>query len=554
MARDDQSIGWQQHLIVCGLGHVGERVYSLLAALGEHVVVINDISPLFWQEMETGQNSQLVLGDARNDRILQQAGIGTARAILIVTGNDMTNVSIAADARKLNPNIRIVMRMFDQELADHLEPALGIDRVFSTSALAAPGFVAAALGEATHGSFATGKVMQVIESLVWQPNPKTETAGEWQTRTGLPLMACQREADWHFDLPSAQPLQAGDRLFFLRQTDPAKADTSPRRPRMLPAFWSGLKQWWRDIPAVMQTLLVVLLAIVAFSVFLFQHTMGLPLADAIYFVATIITTVGFGDYNFMNASPALKLYGAFLMFCGAAILATLFSIMTDLILNLRLQDILTRGSAHLRGHIVVAGLGSIGFRVMRELARRGETVVAIEREANGRFLEPARAWGPVIVGNARLPETLRKAGAAGAKAVLAITDDDVANLGIGLAARNARPDSRVVLRLFDANLAEKLPASLGVQAALSVSKVAAPAMVASALGPDHVHGVQLGDDFIVFTKGKGAPAAPAESRRLLCGRRRGSATFAPILPGQPPADIEEWIEVRRHKLSPTPPC
>jgi Trk K+ transport system NAD-binding subunit len=91
MARDDQSIGWQQHVIVCGLGHVGERVYSLLASLGEQVVIVNDVTPLFWQEMEAGQNSKLVLGDARNERILRQAGIGSARAILIVTGNDMTN-------------------------------------------------------------------------------------------------------------------------------------------------------------------------------------------------------------------------------------------------------------------------------------------------------------------------------------------------------------------------------------------------------------------------------------------------------------------------------
>ena len=551
MARDDQFIGWQQHLIVCGLGHVGERVYSLLAALDEQVVIVNDVTPLFWQEMEAGRNSKLVLGDARNGRILRQAGIGTARAIMIATGNDMTNVSIAVDARKLNPNIRIVMRMFDQELADHLEKTLGIDRIFSTSALAAPGFVAAALGENTHGSFATGDVEQVIESVVWRPIPTAETVAQWQTRTGQPLVACQRGADWRFDLPPDLVLQAGDQLVFLRQTTPVAKEIPPPHSRRLPTLWAGLKQWWRDIPAVLQTLLVVLLAIVTFSVFLFQHALKLPLVDAIYFVVTIITTVGFGDYNFMNASPALKLYGAFLMFCGAAILATLFSIVTDLILNLRLQDILTRGSAHLRGHIVVAGLGSIGFRVMRELARRGETVVAIEREASCRFLEPARAWGPAIVGNARLPETLRNAGVTGAKAVLAITDDDVANLGIGLAARNAQPDSRVVLRLFDANLAEKMPASLGVQAVLSVSHVAAPAMVAAALNPEHVHGVQLGGHFVVFSKRKQAPTAAVEGRRFLCGRRQNEMNFAPVLPGQPLAELEEWIEVRWHKLNPS---
>jgi glutamate dehydrogenase/leucine dehydrogenase len=100
MINEVPPIAWEQHIILCGLGHVGERVYALLAALGERVVVINDVAPLFWQELEGGPNSQLILGDARNDRILRQAGIATARAILIVTGNDMTNVAIAVDARK----------------------------------------------------------------------------------------------------------------------------------------------------------------------------------------------------------------------------------------------------------------------------------------------------------------------------------------------------------------------------------------------------------------------------------------------------------------------
>ena len=554
MIRESQSGSRQQHIILCGLGRVGERVYALLAALGEQVVVVNDVTPLFWQEMEASTAATLILGDARNEKTLRQAGVGTARAILIVTGNDMTNVAIAVDARKLNPGIRIVMRLFDQDLAEHLEAALGIDQVISTSALAAPGFVAAILGDPTHGSFETGEVTHTIESMEWQPGPESsaETANRWQVRTGLALAACQRGAAWWFHLPPDMALQAGDRLVYLRQSKKPDTEVVPMQSRARPAFWSGLKQWWRDVPAALRALLVVLLAISTFSVFLFQQTLGLSLVDAIYFVVTTITTVGFGDFNFMHAPPALKLYGSFLMICGAAILATLFSIVTDLILNLRLQDLLTRGSANLRGHIVVAGLGSIGFRVMRELARRGEAVVAIEREANGRFLEPARAWGPVIVGNARLPETLRNAGVAGAKAMLAITDDDVANLGIGLAARNANADSRVVLRLFDANLAEKLPASLGVQAVLSVSGVAAPVMVASALSADHVHGVQLGDYFLIFFRGRrapiGQPDAPLDPRNILCGRRPGATTFEPLPPGQALSEMEEWIGVRWHKL------
>ena len=390
--------------------------------------------------------------------------------------------------------------------------------------------------------------------MAWEAEGDTggETAGQWQARTGLTLAACQRGADWLTGLPPDMVLRAGDRLMYLRQGGKPSAQVIPNRSGVRPAFWSGLKQWWRDMPAALRTLLLVLVAIVAFSVLLFMKTLGLSFVEAIYFVVTIITTVGFGDYNFMQASPALKLYGAFLMICGAAILATLFSIITDLILNFRLQDLVTRGSSQLRGHIVVAGLGSVGFRVVQELVRRGETVVAIERESHCRFLEPARAWGPVIVGNARLSETLRNAGVAGAKAVLAVTDDDVTNLGIGLAAHKANPDSRVVLRLFDADLAEKLPASLGVRAALSVSGVSAPVLVASALSADHLHGIQLGDQFLVFFMGSHPPGgqapAPDDRRMILCGRRPGALRFEPLASGQTLTEMEEWIGIRCYRL------
>jgi voltage-gated potassium channel Kch len=238
---------------------------------------------------------------------------------------------------------------------------------------------------------------------------------------------------------------------------------------------------------------------------LFHWQMRLPFVDALYFVVTIITTVGFGDYNFQNAPPALKLYGTLLMLCGAAILALLFSIITDLVLSMRFRDVLARGCGRLQGHIIVAGLGNLGFRVVRELARNGETVVAVERDAGAKFVDTARSLAPVVLGNARAEETLQKAGLAGAKAVLALTDDDIANLSIGLAAKRARPDVWSVLRVFDASLADKLRASLGVDAVLSVSAEAAATFVGAALGPDVLHGFLLGDFLVVIFK---RPLAP----------------------------------------------
>ena len=45
-----------------------------------------------------------------------------------VTDDDLTNVSIALDARRLNPKVVVIVRIFDQRLASHFEKAAHIDR------------------------------------------------------------------------------------------------------------------------------------------------------------------------------------------------------------------------------------------------------------------------------------------------------------------------------------------------------------------------------------------------------------------------------------------
>ena len=71
----------------------------------------------------------------------------------------------------------------------------------------------------------------------------------------------------------------------------------------------------------------------------------------------------------------------------------------------------------------MAGLGKIGFRLVRDLVESGQPVVAIEHRARRpRSSMPPRDLVPVVLGNAKTPEVLVKAGAAGAKAVVAATD------------------------------------------------------------------------------------------------------------------------------------
>ena len=291
-------------------------------------------------------------------------------------------------------------------------------------------------------------------------------------------------------------------------------------------------QWcaeaWHDTPIGIRAALGLLTVVVCFSVIVFQFALGLSTVDSLYFVVTTITTVGYGDYNLMNASPAMKVYGSFLMLCGAALMATLFSVVTDLVLRKRLRDLLGRSHARRVGHIIVAGLGSIGYRLASELSRRGESVVAIEQSEGNPLLGATHNLTGVVLGNARSDESLRRAGLEGAKALLAVTDDDLVNLGIALTAKRARPACRVILRLFDSQLAAKMHSVLDVDAVLSVSSAAAPALVGSALCEGVLAGILLGDGLVLLP----TPTAGERDARdvPVFVRHAGSGDISPFPP------------------------
>lgn len=515
--------GLSDHIVVCGLGHVGSRILDLLARLGERCVVITRDTTEEWRTAAE-VHFPVIQGDARDDALLRRVGVERARAILAVTDDDLTNVSIALDARRLNPRIVTVVRLFDQELAGHLEQSAQISRVLSTSALAAPAFAAAAWGATVRGAFEIGHEVGVIEERTVDAVAATsKTIGEHATATGSAVIALERDGHLTLWPDAAFQFQPGDRLTALDfaarglNTSDAGDKTASSLGRRLQAFCAAAREYWQGVPVALRIVLWTLLSVVAVTVVVFHFQLRLPWVDALYFVVTTVATVGYGDYNLLNAPPWLKLYGAFVMVCSAAIIAVLFSVVTDLILGTRFRGMFTPSCARLKGHIIVAGLGNIGFRLMRELTRRGESVVAIEQRDAAGLLSTARELGTVIVGNARAEETLRKAGMAGAKTLIAATSDDLANLSISLAVKRANPSCRVVLRIFDSALATKLQHNLGVEAVLSVSTAAAPSFVGAALCSEVLQGIQLPDGLIlIFSRriGRGHALVGGKAARL----------------------------------------
>jgi voltage-gated potassium channel Kch len=151
----------------------------------------------------------------------------------------------------------------------------------------------------------------------------------------------------------------------------------------------------------------------------------------------------------------------------------IFSLTVDRIIKRRVQIALGRRRYTRKGHVILCGLGRLGYFVADGLLRRGERVLIIEHDEGSPSIEYFRSRGAdVYIGDARLPRVLQDAGVGRAKALYSVIDSDLVNLEIALNARSFRPDLRLILRIFDESMSDSLRETLDLQLSFSMSAIA----------------------------------------------------------------------------------
>jgi Trk K+ transport system NAD-binding subunit len=148
---------YRDHTIVVGIGKVGYSVVDGLLGLGEMVVAVQrpeaQDSPLLDELIDRGV--PMIRGDGRTAKVLEQAGVRQARAIILATSDDLTNLDAGLTAADLNPGIRVVLRLFDESLAAKVRGAFAMPAI-STSKVASPAFITAATGRRVYQDFQLG--------------------------------------------------------------------------------------------------------------------------------------------------------------------------------------------------------------------------------------------------------------------------------------------------------------------------------------------------------------------------------------------------------------
>lgn len=479
-------------VVLCGLGRVGWRVLDTVRAAGLPVVVVDtNVAP----DDPRLCGARAIRGDCRRPEMLEAAGVRDAGGVVIVTSDDLVNVSTAMLVRKLNPTTRVVVRMFNQNLIDRLGGAVKNTVALSVSGLTAPMLaLMATTGDALGAFKLEDGPRQVSELVVAEDSDLAgqtvaEVAGKHRL---VPLALTPREGEPTLlhDVPGDTPLSPGDRLVVCGAPADLIRLLERERGTLLPGVrWAGrLRGWVRtfrrtlwEVDLSVKIATPVLFVTILASMLVFRYGLGSDWADGLYQTVSVIATGG--ELHGEEKPQWAKVFLSVLKLSGAALIAAFTAILTQYLIRAKLGGALEVRWVPDGGHVVVCGLGNVGFRLVNELTAMGERVVAIDRSADGPFIATVRRNGvPTFVGDATVADVLRQVRAGDAKAVIACTSSELANLEIALLVREMNPAQRVVVRLSDPQFAEAVREASDIPNAVSVPALAAPAFAAAVFG------------------------------------------------------------------------
>lgn len=190
---------------------------------------------------------------------------------------------------------------------------------------------------------------------------------------------------------------------------------------------------------------VSLLVYAVFGVLYLGEEFSPPVRDpvtALYFSIVSMSTVGYGDIG--PKTDAARLFTISIIILGITVFATSISAVVGPLIGGNIRRLMhgRKPRAMRKNHIILAGLGPLAQSLYGALRQRGHDVTVIVPSAEG---HPYPADADVLAGDASETGVLLQAGAAHARYVLALRQDDAENAFIVMAGREAGgPDTKLV--------------------------------------------------------------------------------------------------------------
>jgi len=546
-----QSATRVERFLVCGLGSLGQHCVMALKefALQEFEVSITAIDrqePQSW-EFEDLPNllaTSLILGDCRRDSVLERAEIRQCRAILIVTSDDNVNIETAIAARRINPDIRLVVRSGKQNLNELLKQKLGNFVALEPTDLHAATFALAALGEETLGFFnLADHQLRVVKQQVapgdyrfdnlpaQRLHKKTQRLLSYPTdavidsfeltKLKLPESEAPLRA-FHQWTPDTR-VKAGDTIIYIEEVESAATVEKTKTPSQF--HWRLLLQnihtlaqldWRQNLAdawawayreqtrrVVTLGLLTSLILAMIGAVVLKLNISNMSWQGAIS-AAIILLLGGYGDvFGGLATAVSVPWWVQFicLVITGFSLLFILsvLGLIADRILSSKFEFLQRRPPIPSANHVVLVGLGRLGQRIATLLCELGQPFVCLTSLSEQRDFMPQV---PLVCD--AINKGLTVVNLSHAKSVIMVTDDQMLNLEVALIARDVafKMDTHIdlVIRTFDQRFSDHLAGLLPDVRSFCAYALSAEAFVGAAFGENILSLFRLQDQTVLVTE------------------------------------------------------
>ncbi len=365
-----------------------------------------------------------------SDRELADAVHAGPVRVAVVSHDDIVALRYALVAAHARPGVRLLVTIFDRTVASQIHRAVPNSHVVSLADAAVPSLAAACLSPDL-------LVIRDREAL-------GRGAADDLPRTIALAPGSRRRQAWGSARSQLHPFDGGSRLLVLGVAG--------------------------------------LLALLAIDAAILVASFGERPLDALY--SAVKTAAAVGPSRHAEHGPAW--YEAFTtatMLLAVVLLAVSSAGLVNRLLSRRLTTIVGRRALPRSGHVIVVGLGQVGFRLCLEMRRLGVPPVAVEQDGDAPQVHLAKAAGiPVVIGSGVDRGLLESLRLTHAHAVAAVTSDDLVNIAVAVAALAIGPDARIVLRAGDDDAVTETRALFPIGEVRDVNRIGAETFAAIVLG------------------------------------------------------------------------
>jgi voltage-gated potassium channel len=253
-----------------------------------------------------------------------------------------------------------------------------------------------------------------------------------------------------------------------------------------------------DVPAIMNSLRRLAIAVVGLSAITAIGTVGYTLVegmdwlDAAYMTVITMSTVGYGEVQPLSTEG--RLFTIVLILCSVGFALYFLTVMSETLIEGRLRELIRgthmeRKIHELRDHVIICGFGRFGRVIVDELIQHGVAVLVIDRDP-GKAVELERRGIPMLIGSAVDDEVLDHAELKHARAIVAATPSDADNAFIALSAREYSQTLRIHAR-GESDSAIRRLALAGADQVVSAYQIGGQRVAASILRPSVVDFLEI---------------------------------------------------------------